>query len=204
VLSLPTLARLALGEGDAARAGQLLAEGLILAQQADDKLALTRGLEAVAALLGGRHAKRALRLAGAAARLREALGAQLTQADRDRLAQWQALALRQLGMPAYSMALAEGRRRALDDAVGDAVKAANATASLAGASPPASSLTRREQEVAACLERGMSNRQVAQALTISEGTARIHVQHVLDKLGLNSRVQVAEYVRRVHQAGHRS
>jgi DNA-binding CsgD family transcriptional regulator len=52
-------------------------------------------------------------------------------------------------------------------------------------------LTRREREVAALLGAGMTNREIADALTISEGTAEVHVKHILAKLGLRSRAQAA-------------
>ena len=44
---------------------------------------------------------------------------------------------------------------------------------------------------AALVARGLTNRQIAAALVISERTAMKHVEHVLDKLGFHSRVQVA-------------
>jgi non-specific serine/threonine protein kinase len=53
------------------------------------------------------------------------------------------------------------------------------------------SLTPRESEVAALLARGLTNRQLAEALVITEGTARLHVAHVLAKLGFHTRAQVA-------------
>ncbi|MFC5751243.1 response regulator [Actinomadura rugatobispora] len=52
-------------------------------------------------------------------------------------------------------------------------------------------LTAREQEVLACIGRGLSNRQIATALELAENTAKTHVSRVLAKLGLNSRVQAA-------------
>jgi ATP/maltotriose-dependent transcriptional regulator MalT len=172
LLSLPTLARLALAEGDSGRAAELLVEGLRLAQQADDKLSLSRGLEAVATLLAEHDPARATQLAGSAAALRSALGAQLTPADREQLESWQPGVVRRLGEPAYSMALERGHVTILEESVADAIAAARIAAD---AHPRAPELTAREREVAALLERGLTNRQIAQALVISEGTARIHV-----------------------------
>src|SRR5690349_10087905 len=54
-----------------------------------------------------------------------------------------------------------------------------------------STLTLREQEVVALLVRGLSNRDIAEALVISEGTAEVLVKHILGKLGFKSRHQVA-------------
>ena len=52
-------------------------------------------------------------------------------------------------------------------------------------------MTRREREVAALLAVGMTNRQVAAALVLAEGTAENYVQRILGKLGFNNRAQVA-------------
>jgi DNA-binding NarL/FixJ family response regulator len=59
---------------------------------------------------------------------------------------------------------------------------------------PLSSLSRREREVATLVARGLSNRQVARELSISERTAANHVAKILRKLGLRSRVQIASWV----------
>ena len=55
-------------------------------------------------------------------------------------------------------------------------------------------LTPREREVAALVARGLTNRQIAAALVISERTAMKHVEHILDKLEFSSRVQVGVWV----------
>ena len=55
------------------------------------------------------------------------------------------------------------------------------------------SLTAREHEVLVVLATGLSNREIAQRLSISERTARTHVSSILDKLGLRSRTQAALY-----------
>jgi DNA-binding CsgD family transcriptional regulator len=57
-------------------------------------------------------------------------------------------------------------------------------------------LTDREREVATLLAHGMSNREIATALVISESTAEVHVKHILSKLGLRSRSQVAAWAAR--------
>ena len=53
------------------------------------------------------------------------------------------------------------------------------------------SLTARERDVLACVARGLPNRAIAEALGITERTARTHVSNILAKLGLSSRTQAA-------------
>ena len=55
--------------------------------------------------------------------------------------------------------------------------------------PPA--LSPREREILAYLARGASNKEIARDLDVAESTVKIHVQHILRKLDLTSRVQAA-------------
>ena len=60
-----------------------------------------------------------------------------------------------------------------------------------GAEPAA--LTRRERQTLAWLAKGVSNKEFARALNLAESTVKVHVQSILRKLGLTSRVQAAIY-----------
>jgi two-component system nitrate/nitrite response regulator NarL len=59
---------------------------------------------------------------------------------------------------------------------------------------PLAALSPREQEILQHIARGASNKEIARALTIAETTVKIHVQHILRKLGLSSRVQAAVFL----------
>jgi DNA-binding NarL/FixJ family response regulator len=107
------------------------------------------------------HLARALEARGAPGDHDRAVAA---NAEADRLA-------RALGMAAYTARTATLAER------------------LRAARGPA--LTRRESEVATLVGEGLTNRQIARRLTISERTAESHVQHVLTKLGFSSRSQIA-------------
>jgi DNA-binding NarL/FixJ family response regulator len=56
-----------------------------------------------------------------------------------------------------------------------------------------SPLSRREIEVARLVGQGLTNKQIAQNLYVSERTAENHVQHILTKLGLRNRSQIAAW-----------
>jgi DNA-binding NarL/FixJ family response regulator len=94
-----------------------------------------------------------------------------------------------------------GQNLSLSDAVAAVL---NASSTHAGAVEPVRSvqsvpsqraastgLTAREQDVAALIGRGLTNRQIGAALVITEGTVASHVVHILDKLGYRSRAQIA-------------
>ncbi|ART53429.1 DNA-binding response regulator [Acidovorax carolinensis] len=73
---------------------------------------------------------------------------------------------------------------ALDAAVPGQVQAA---------AEPSTPLSPREEDVLREIARGASNKEIARVLDIAETTVKIHVQHILRKLGLSSRVQAAVY-----------
>lgn len=60
-----------------------------------------------------------------------------------------------------------------------------------GDDPPI--LTRRETEILQLVAEGMSNKEIANRLTITEGTVKNHVHNALEKLHLTNRVQAAAY-----------
>ena len=54
-------------------------------------------------------------------------------------------------------------------------------------------MTAREQEVAALVGAGLTNRQIGARLIITPKTAGVHVEHILAKLGFQSRAQIAAW-----------
>jgi two-component system nitrate/nitrite response regulator NarL len=87
-------------------------------------------------------------------------------------------------------------------AAGDSVVSPEMTGKLvagltraASAPPPLEkeTLSAREREVLAALARGASNKDMAREFDLAESTVKIHVQNILRKLKLNSRVQAAVY-----------
>lgn len=88
-------------------------------------------------------------------------------------------------MTSKLVAAFQGASNAVRPAAIPASAAAPATSSLLG------SLSPREREILRGIARGASNKEIGRELGIAETTVKIHVQHVLRKLDVSSRVQAA-------------
>ena len=60
--------------------------------------------------------------------------------------------------------------------------------------PPDPSVTRRELEILRLVAEGLSNKEIAHRLVITEGTVKNHVHNALEKLHVDKRIQAAAYV----------
>jgi DNA-binding CsgD family transcriptional regulator len=82
--------------------------------------------------------------------------------------------------------------------VGDGDAIAYAVRSFLGLSPlrsvPGASVTRRQYEVAQLVAQGLTNRDIAGRLGISERSAESHVERIRDRLGFRSRSQIAAWI----------
>ncbi|WP_432974481.1 LuxR C-terminal-related transcriptional regulator [Dactylosporangium sp. CA-233914] len=98
-----------------------------------------------------------------------------------------------LGDRTYDAAYQQGTQLTVAEAVADALgeKAKAPAASLARPQPQ---LTRREEQVAVLVAKGLSNKDIAERLVIARRTAEAHVEHILVKLGFTSRTQIAAWV----------
>jgi DNA-binding CsgD family transcriptional regulator len=96
---------------------------------------------------------------------------------------------RRLGRRAFAAAFAEGQPMNMTDLAVYATMPGQESS----AEDPLGALTPREREVARLVARGMSNSEIANTLVLTPGTARVHVEHFLGKLGLHSRAQLAAW-----------
>ena len=98
-----------------------------------------------------------------------------------------------LGDAAFIDAFHHGRSLTYDDAIAYALKEPPQPSPTRreDASTP---LTRRERQVADLIAQGLSNKDIAARLVISQRTAESHVEHILTKLGFTSRAHVAVWV----------
>ena len=191
----------ALSQGDHERATELLCEGLSLGRELDEKPSIAKSLEGLAATAGIMgQGNRTARLWGAAQALREDIKAPLPSHEQSLHEPYVASARLQLGEESWQATCEEGRKMAPDEAAEYALTNTEAVSFTSsppespqlGKDPPA--LTRREWDVATLVAQGLSNREVAARLTISEQTAATHVKRILKKLDLDSRAQLAIWI----------
>jgi predicted ATPase/DNA-binding CsgD family transcriptional regulator len=104
-----------------------------------------------------------------------------------------AQARRVLGERAFQHAFDQGSKLSFDELLAYTLDRSGDDEVPTHLDSDAATLTKREREVADCVSQGLSNREIARSLVISERTAEGHVQHILVKLGFTSRAQIAAW-----------
>jgi predicted ATPase/DNA-binding CsgD family transcriptional regulator len=187
--------------GDQQASVVALCQALTMKYQLDDLYGMAYTLEMVAWLaVRQRRYERSAWLLGASAGLWEKPGATtidenafLREPHREAVEPTREA----LGADAYTALYQAGYAYPLDQLIplvtGDADHLPPELGCAGGAS--ADLLTSREREVAVLAAEGMSNREIAERLVISKRTVDAHVAHVYTKLGISSRVQLANWLR---------
>jgi non-specific serine/threonine protein kinase len=184
--TLLDLARLALAGGEDALAAIHFGESLATCREVGDRWGVALGLEGFISLAArAGRAEHAVRLAGAAAAIRESVQVTLTTKQAGWLAEDLAVARRLLSQSRYSAAWEAGKAMSNADAVALALGHNDSTTPT--------QLTSREREVVRLVARGWTNRQIAEALVIDQRTAEGHVRRILARLGLQRRAQIAAW-----------
>jgi non-specific serine/threonine protein kinase len=195
-LILDNLGWAALMRGDYERAMEMFKESLVLCLKLGDKLVAVESLEGLACTARAED-ERAARLFGAARGLREALGYAQEPRARALREPHLAAARSRMNEVVWEATSAEGQSMGLEEAVAYALSDVEPTTLTRQAPdqpvahPP--SLTHREREVALLVAQGLTNRHIAEELTLSEHTVENHVAHILKKLDLHSREQVSSH-----------
>ncbi len=181
--------------GDDARAHEHFAESLALYCALDDRRGIAQSLEGLAAIAfrSGRISK-AARVLSAADAVRAGLGAPLVLSDIRESQRMLESVKASMAAEEFEREWNNGRSLGLDGAIQLAQDAARGAAPRSRRPEKArDQLTSRERAVAALVARGLSNREIAIRLSIAERTAISHVEHIMNKLGLHSRAQIAAW-----------
>jgi non-specific serine/threonine protein kinase len=169
-----------------------LAESLALQRDLGNR----QGVAECLAALGGTatasgHPERAARLFAASSALLASIGVPLAPVDQAALARDLDAARGRLGAAAWERAWAEGLALSGEEAVALALAGDDPSADGAAGEPGADRLSPREREVSRLIVQGLTNRQIARALAITEKTVASHVDHIMTKLDLRSRTRIA-------------
>jgi predicted ATPase/DNA-binding CsgD family transcriptional regulator len=175
-------------------ASPLLAEALRIYTDVNDSRGVAQCLEALAHVASERaHYESAARLIGAAAALRQRVAARQPDTEQARTSSVERALVQALGPQDADTLMHAGRtmpaKQAADLAIAVASDAAPADSDRSHQVP----LTRRERQVAALVVSGRTNRQIGRVLGISENTADVHLHHVMSKLDVRSRAEVAAW-----------
>ena len=190
---------IALERGERAGARERFRSSLEMSVEIGDRLNVVLLLEALCRLAAAESAwSEALLLAGAAEALRDATGARSIPLWQERVEAACGSARERLGVEAGSAAFARGRSLGYQQAVVLARELCAGSIPTQSAAERrgelASGLTRRELEIAVMVARGMTNRDVAARLFLSQRTVEGHVENIRGKLGFHSRTQIATWV----------
>jgi DNA-binding NarL/FixJ family response regulator len=154
-------------------------------------------LEGFASVAAAEHdLQRAVRLWGAAEALRDTVGLPMPPHRRRRHTAAITAARAELGDDAFETAWADGRALSVDEAMSFALDTAEARpeqAALTNVREALGLLSPREREVAALIAAGLTSREIAERLVISERTADSHADHIRQKLELRSRAEIAAW-----------
>jgi predicted ATPase/DNA-binding CsgD family transcriptional regulator len=187
------------------QATRSLRECIRLFRPMNDLTGISFGVQALswcAAFASPSPGERAARLLGAAQAVWRTSGAKVDETNAYSMFDKRSEdAVREsLGQARFEKAFADGAAYSFEQAVALAL---GETGDAEGRGPAAAprrrprtpgGLTRRELEIAGLLAEGLSNKEIAARLVISQRTAETHVEHILSKLGLTSRAQVGSWV----------
>ena len=198
--SLRQLGLCELDRGQLDQAHQWLTAALILARDTGDRAGVARSLDGIGVALATSDPVCAVRLAAASAAVWQSMDSLPNPSERNRQDRWLRQAQASLGEKSFAAEWKAGQQLRLDQIVVEALRGrAESTppeqpaAGIGSSDDMLSVLTPRERDVVRLLARGAPAREIAETLVISRGTVRSHIEHVLTKLQLHSRVQLAAW-----------
>jgi predicted ATPase/DNA-binding CsgD family transcriptional regulator len=193
-MMLLNLGLAALIGGNLDKAKPLFTEALRIARQIDDRVAQYLLLDALGCQAAGCGQPRlAARLLGAAETVQTGIGPTVFPYLAPPVARATESTKAALGTPTFQAEFDAGQRLSRDAAIRLALgEPAHVTAAPSdGTGAPR--LGNREAQVARLVAGGLSNKQIAARLLISEHTVDSHIRNIMNKLGVNSRAQIAAW-----------
>jgi non-specific serine/threonine protein kinase len=178
--------------GNTSAAMEAIRESLRLSQAVGNTIGISQALEVLAATLSHTTTERAAELLGAAESLRIRHGGSLVPILAPLHEETQQQLRRSLGQRKYQNSTERGRNYTPIEAVAIALVERQQSTH-----PPESiepTLTRRECQVAELVAQGKTNKEIAATLVISRRTVEGHVENAMNKLGFDSRSQIAAWV----------
>jgi non-specific serine/threonine protein kinase len=170
-------------------------QALRLIAEVDERSGTALCLHALAWIAASRrNFERAAVLQGAALAVWESIPRRLPAPVRQHDERCERLTRSGLGSETRDRLFNAGRRLDRAAAVAYGLETEDRTAGRAVAAPHTGGLSKRELEVADLVAAGLTDRDIAARLVISQRTAESHVQHILTKLGFRSRTQIAAWV----------
>jgi non-specific serine/threonine protein kinase len=189
-------------QGRLAEARPLLAEALRIYTEVNDPRGVAQCLEALARVASEQaHYESAARLIGAAAALRVRQAARPPDTEQARNSAVERVLAQALGPQQADRLIHAGRTMPAQQAADLAMAVASGAAPGDPDRTQQVPLTPRERQVAALVASGRTNRQIGRVLGISEKTAEVHLHHVMSKLDVRSRAEVAVWAVTQHQSG---
>lgn len=191
---LMNLGLAALMSGELEQAKPLLEEGLRIAQRIDNRLMQANLVGAVGCRTASGAPRLAAQLLGASQKLRAEVGTTTNPILAPLLTKATDSTKSALGDGVFDAEFNLGKHLSRNAAITLALEEPARVAVKSPYSRGSGPLAKRESEVAELVADGLTNKQIGARLFISERTVENHVHHILNKMGFNSRTQLATWM----------
>jgi predicted ATPase/DNA-binding CsgD family transcriptional regulator len=189
-----TLADLALREGDYEMAMTLGKQGLLWAKERENIPMILSGLASLTVFwVRQNQLQRAARLIGAENIFSAEWGVRLQPMQQSEYDSYVTKTREKMGQQTFNACWTEGQAMTFEQAIDYALAEPEAEAIEVSTKDKFGGLTAREREVAMLVAQGKSNRQIARVMTVGVRTIETYVTRIMNKLGFESRVQIATW-----------
>ncbi len=195
-IALGSLGWIALRQHDYPTMRKLLKESLAIRTETGDQGGIAWSMEKLAeANFEQFQFHQAATIFGSASTLRASVNSAMDAADQPDYERAISSLKSKLGEQAFAAAWADGQAMTIKEAIDYALAEPEQDQGQVSLKEKFGGLTEREREVAALIAQGISNREIAQAMTVGVKTIETYVTRILNKLGFDSRVQIAMWAK---------